>query len=204
MFFEQILVEWAGELFSPPPLIEEVRFVVQVELEGVAGNPWLLSFDLGDYDVRRGRDPHALLSLHSQIKHWDLTTGPWLRELATSIESAGGVEAYLEQIYKRERERGRSPIVLTDDILDDLAQLPAMFEIQVENYRGHHASIQMGLYCQQFSRAPDFTLRTDGETYEAIRSLKLHPIDAWSQKRIKLEGNILLATKIGRIIYDAI
>ena len=199
-FFEDILVDWTADIFSPPPLLEEVTFTTQIEIVG-AGT-WSITSDLGDYSCETGPNSEALFFLRNSIKDWELTLGRWTRELAQDIEKRGGPEEFLEALLERERKRGRPLLKLTDAKLEVLAKLPTVLEGRVDQFQGHDLSLRVGIATDDLQRHPDFILRTDGETYEQLRRQQLHPLDAWKQKRVRIEGDLSRAMKLGKILQQ--
>ena len=199
VFFEELLLEWADELFTPPPLVEEVTFCVEIELQGDQGGVWTLHFDLGDYRVEQGRAENPFLRVRSHIDNWKITFGSWMREIAQQIEDAGGPEDAIEKIMEMERKRGRPEVRLTDKKIEQLTALPTIFEAKADGYKGHDLCVRVAL-ASSLEGSPSFTLETDGPTYEELRKGNLHPLDAWTQKKVSLQGNLALSLKLGKIL----
>ncbi len=203
LLMEELLVEWAEDVFSPPQVIEEVKFSVQVDVQGAEGGPWVCSFDLGDYSVESGTTSQPFLSFQGTEAHWNLTMGKWVKDLVAEMEDAGGPEDFIEKIEAELDERGIKRVVLTDGILDALSQHPTVFLCQVTNVEGQNLSMRVGLFTNDLSTEPRFTLTMDGATFEAIRMRKLDPVKAWKSKRIELQGDLVHATKLARTLGQA-
>ena len=200
LFFEKMLIEWAEEIFTPPPLIEEVKFAIQIDLVGDEGGMWSLHFDLGDVECQTSPAMRPLLAFNGHSDAWMTTSGQWLKEFAQKIEDAGGPEDFIEQLIEKERQQGHPEIRLTDDILQALLQHPTLFAFTLKDYEGQDMHLLMGLWCTDFSKSPDITVTLDGETLRALRDQTLHPLSAWKQKKILVEGNLNLGLKLAKIL----
>lgn len=197
--FEELMVEWAKDIFSPPPQIEEAKFSVQIEVEGAANSPWTLTFDLGDYRVQRGKTTLPFLTVQGREEHWHLTWGRWIKDLAVEIEKAGGPEPFLEKLQQEAKQRKHTNVVLTDEKLAALRNHPTFFACRVPHFEGHNLSMNVGIFCQNFAQPPHFVLEMDGETLQALRKRTLDPIAAWKQKKIQFQGDLVHATKLAKI-----
>ncbi|TNE48575.1 MAG: hypothetical protein EP343_15945 [Deltaproteobacteria bacterium] len=203
LLMEELLLEWAEDVFSPPQVIEEVKFSVQVDVQGADGGPWVCSFDLGDYSVESGTTSQPFIALQGSEAHWNLTAGKWVKDLVAEMEDAGGPEDFIEKIENELDERGIKRVVLTDDMLEALAQHPTVFLCKVTDFEGQDLSMRVGLFTNELSAEPRFTLSMDGETFESIRMRKLDPVKAWKSKRIVLQGDLVHATKLARTLGQA-
>ncbi len=199
-FFEELLPEWADELFSPPIAIEEVVFSVVVDIVGAKGTPWTLTFDLGDYSVRSGWDKKAQLFIRSDQKNWDKTATSWIKDLLTEIEKAGSLEEFVDKWQEYERQKQGKNFRMTERKWEALSAHPALFQVSVQEKDGHPMNSLVGLFHSDLEGTPDFKLMADWETVEKIRHGQLLPFDAWTQKKISLEGNLTLALNISKIL----
>ncbi len=199
MFLEKLVPGWAEDVFSPPMLIEDVAFQLQIEVEGASESPWSIGLDLGDYSVSRGTASRPLLTIRGKLAHWNMTWGQWIRDLAKEIEEAGGPEEFIEKIESIAKKQGHA-FKLSDEKLEALAGIPTVFACQIENFQGQELTLRVGLYNTNLEEAPRFTLKMDGETFVGLREQKVNPVTAWKQKRIELKGDLVHATKLLRIL----
>lgn len=199
LLLEKLVPGWAEDVFSPPTIIEDVAFNVQVEVEDAEGSPWAVRLDLGDYSVERGEAEEPFLTLRGSESHWNLTWGRWLHDVIADMEEAGGPENLIESLEATAKKRGQL-MKLTDEKLEALVQLPTLFGLEVDNLNGETIKLRVGLAHSDLSKDPSFTLRVDGETFEKLRKNKADPVQAWKDKRISLEGDLVHATKLFRIL----
>lgn len=200
LLFEELLVEWAKDVFNPPAEISDATFSVQIEVEGATGSPWLLTFDLGDYRVQRGKTAKPFLTIQGQEEHWNLTWGRWIKDVVVEMEKTGGPEAFLNKLQQEVKKQDRETLILTDDKLADLQRYPTTFQCRVHHFDGHNLWMNVGIFCQDFSQKPHFVLEMDGETFKALRKREITPISAWKQKKIQLQGDLIHATKLARVL----
>ncbi len=199
-FFFQILADWAKEVFSPPPLLEEVCFDVQLDIQGEGGLSCKLTFDLGDYSAKETRSSDPLLAVRSTRQQWDLALPLWYDRVCKEIEEAGGPEEYINKLIAYEEKKNGKLPRLTEAKLQALRQTPIVFEAILEGTPHGNLSLKAGLWTQQLDRNPEFILRTDYTTARAMQERKLHPLEAWKQKKVAIDGNLALALKIGGIL----
>ncbi len=199
-FFFQILADWAKEVFSPPPFLEEVCFDVQLDIREEGGLACKLTFDLGDYSAKEGQSADPLLTVRSTRKQWDLALPLWYDRVCKELEEAGGPEEYINKLIALEEKKNGKIPRLTDTKLQALRQTPVVFEAVLEGAPQGTLSLKAGLWTQQLDRSPDFVLRTDYATARAMQERKLHPLDAWKQKKVAIDGNLALALKIGGVL----
>lgn len=199
--FEEWGPEWMEDMFSPPALIEEVCFTIQIEITGEGGGIWCCTFDLGDYQYTKGPASETpLLTVRSTRDAWDQDVGRWLPVLRDEIERAGGPEALIEQLLEAERSAGRPEIRLTEKKLNALKQHPTHFRCEATQEGESSLSVDLGSWTRALDGAPDFIVKADAASYQAMRERTLHPLDAWTQKKISIEGKLALALKLGNII----
>lgn len=200
LFFEKLLVEWSADMFDPPAPIEDVCLTIQIELTGEGGGTWSCTFDLGDYRVEHGPATTPTLTLRSTMDAWNHTVGRWIKEHAIEMEEAGGPEAYIQSLLDQEAQGHKGIPKLTDAMLDKLKAQPTVFATALTNETGPVHGITVGLYTQDLSATPRFTIQTDRVPMEQMRARTLHPFEAWKSKQIQIIGELAHALKLGRIL----
>jgi hypothetical protein len=199
-FFFETLTSWASELYSPPELIEEVKLEIQTHIEGEGGLSFVVSLDLGDYSVREGQSSDPFVTIQSNQQQWKASLPLWYPRLRKELDDAGGVEAYIEKLLDEAKRRGHKIPRLTEAKLEALRSDPAVIEARIDGTPQGDLHVKLGLWTKNLNRAPDFVLRMDYATAQALQERRLDPVVAWKQKQINLEGNLALALRIGRTL----
>lgn len=203
LLLEELLVEFSEDVFSPPEVIEEVKFQVQVDVQGSSNGPWVLTMDLGDYSVETGTTAAPFIAVQGSEEHWNMTWGLWVKDLVAEINKAGGPEDFIEMVQNEVEKRGHKKVILNDDILEALEKHPTVFLCQVTDFQGQDLSMKVGLYTSDLSQEPRFTLTMNGATFEEFRQRNLDPVKAWKAKRVQLQGDLVHATKLARTLGQA-
>lgn len=199
LFFEELLLEFFQDLFSPPPLWADATFSLTSTLTGDGGGQWSLSFDLGDVSLLPSPPSRPFLSLLASRRDWDVVAGPWLPTLFQEIHDRGGPEAWVDFLLEESKRKGHPLIRLHDSLLSKLQALPFLFRAQIDDWSGAPTQILIGVWETHLQRTPDFSLHTDRLTFEALRSRTLDPFEAWKNKRVRVEGQLALALKVANL-----